>query len=243
LNDVSKSPGTISAMFDAIAPRYDFLNHALSAGIDHYWRRRAIRSLRLTGRERVLDVCTGTADLAIAARTATPGAARVVGVDFAAAMLEVGRGKLKRADLSRGVSLVRGDATRIPAADESVDAVTVAFGIRNVADMPAACREMRRVLKPGGALAILEFAIPTMPIVKTAYLSYFRHILPFVGRLVSRHHAAYEYLPESVGAFASPDQLMETLRASGFADVSAVRMTFGIVCLYTGRRPQSSGPL
>jgi demethylmenaquinone methyltransferase/2-methoxy-6-polyprenyl-1,4-benzoquinol methylase len=184
----------------------------------------------------VLDVCTGTADLAIAARTASPGAARVVGVDFAGAMLEIGRDKLKRAGLSRDVVLVRGDATQIPAADQSVDAVTVAFGIRNVADLPAACREMQRVLKPGGALAILEFAIPTAPIVRAAYLSYFRHILPAVGRLVSRHNAAYEYLPESVGAFATPDQLTELLRTSGFADVAAVRMTCGIVCLYTGRR-------
>jgi demethylmenaquinone methyltransferase/2-methoxy-6-polyprenyl-1,4-benzoquinol methylase len=234
--DLSKSPGKISAMFDAIAPRYDFLNHVLSAGIDRRWRSRAIRSLRLTGGERVLDVCTGTADLAIAARTATPGAARVVGVDFAGAMLDVGRDKVKRAGLARDVTLVRGDATRIPVADASVDAVTVAFGIRNVDDVSAACREMCRVLKRGGALAILEFAIPTVPIVRTAYLMYFRHILPRVGRLVSRHSAAYEYLPDSVGAFATPTQLMNTLRASGFVDVAAVRMTFGIVFLYTARR-------
>jgi demethylmenaquinone methyltransferase/2-methoxy-6-polyprenyl-1,4-benzoquinol methylase len=234
--DLSKSPGKISAMFDAIAPRYDFLNHVLSAGIDRYWRKRAIRSLGLTGRERVLDICTGTADLAIAARTANPGAARVVGVDFAAAMLSLGRDKLKRAGLAGDVTLVRGDATRIPAADASVDAVTVAFGIRNVDDVPAACREMCRVLKRGGALAILEFAIPTMPIVRAGYLMYFRHILPAVGRLISRHSAAYEYLPGSVGAFATPDQLMETLRASGFVDVAAVRLTFGIVFLYTARR-------
>ena len=234
--DLSKSPGKISAMFDAIAPRYDCLNRVLSAGIDRRWRARAIRSLRLTGRERVLDVCTGTADLAIAARTATPGAARVVGVDFAGAMLDIGREKVKRAGLARQVALVRGDATRIPAADASVDAVTVAFGIRNVEDVPAACREMCRVLKRGGALAILEFAIPTMPIVRTAYLMYFRHILPAVGRLVSRHSAAYGYLPDSVGAFATPTQLMETLGASGFVDVAAVRMTFGIVFLYTARK-------
>jgi len=233
---LSKSPGKISAMFDAIAPRYDFLNHVLCAGIDHLWRRRAIRSLGLTGRERVLDVCTGTADLAIEARTAQPGAARVVGVDFAGAMLVVGRDKLKRAGLAKDVTLVRGDATRIPAADASVDAVTVAFGIRNVDDVPAACREMCRVLKPGGALAILEFAIPTAPIIRAAYLTYFRHILPAVGRLVSRHSAAYGYLPESVGAFSTPDQLMKTLRASGFVDVTAVRLTFGIVFLYTARR-------
>jgi demethylmenaquinone methyltransferase/2-methoxy-6-polyprenyl-1,4-benzoquinol methylase len=184
----------------------------------------------------VLDVCTGTADLAIAARTATPGAARVVGVDFAGAMLELGRDKIANAGLAPDVTLVRGDAVRIPLADSSVDAVTVAFGIRNVEDVPVACREMHRVLKRGGALAILEFAIPTVPILRTAYLMYFRHILPAIGRLVSRHSAAYEYLPNSVGAFATPDQLMGTLRACGFVDVAAVRMTFGIVFLYTARR-------
>ena len=223
-------------MFDAIAPRYDVLNHVLSAGIDRYWRRRAIRSLRLTGRERVLDVCTGTADLAIAARTTTPGAARVVGLDFARAMLDLGRDKVARAGLAPEVALVRGDATQIPVATASVDAVTVAFGIRNVDDVPAACREMSRALKRGGALAILEFAIPTQPVVRAAYLSYFRHILPAVGRLVSRHHAAYGYLPDSVGAFATPDQFMETLRANGFVDVDAVSLTLGIVMLYTARR-------
>jgi demethylmenaquinone methyltransferase/2-methoxy-6-polyprenyl-1,4-benzoquinol methylase len=234
--DLSKSPGKISAMFDAIAPRYDFLNHVLSAGIDRRWRARAIRSLRLTGSEVVLDVCTGTADLAIAARTAAPGAARVVGVDFAGAMLDIGRDKAARAGLAHEVTFVRGDATRIPVTDSSMDAVTVAFGIRNVEDVPAACREMRRVLRRGGRLAILEFAIPTMPVVRTAYLTYFRHILPAIGRLVSRHSAAYGYLPDSVGAFATPTQLMSTLQASGFVDVVAVRMTCGIVFLYTARR-------
>lgn len=226
----------VRSMFDAIAPRYDFLNHVLSAGIDRRWRARAIRSLRLTGSEVVLDVCTGTADLAIAARTATPRAARVVGVDFAGAMLEIGRDKAARAGLAHEVMFVRGDATRIPVADSSMDAVTVAFGIRNVEDVPAACREMRRVLRRGGRLAILEFAIPTMPVIRTAYLTYFRHILPAVGRLVSRHSAAYGYLPDSVGAFATPTQLMSTLEASGFVDVAAVRMTCGIVFLYTARR-------
>jgi demethylmenaquinone methyltransferase/2-methoxy-6-polyprenyl-1,4-benzoquinol methylase len=234
--DLSKAPGKISAMFDAIAPRYDFLNHVLSAGIDRRWRTRAIRSLRLTGSEVVLDVCTGTADLAIAARTATPRAARVVGVDFAGAMLEIGRDKVERAGLAHEVTFVRGDATRIPVTDSSMDAVTVAFGIRNVEDVPAACREMRRVLRRGGRLAILEFAIPTMPVIRTAYLTYFRHILPAIGRLVSRHSAAYGYLPDSVGAFATPAQLMSTLQASGFVDVAAVRMTCGIVFLYTARR-------
>src|SRR5262249_53688662 len=146
----------------------DFLNHLLSAGIDRRWRKRAIRSLRLTGTERVLDLCTGTADLAIAARDARPGAARVVGIDFAAAMLKVGTAKLRERDLDRSILLIRGDASCIPVAAGSVDAVTVAFGIRNVEQTAAACAEMFRALVPGGRLAILEFAMPTTPIIRGA---------------------------------------------------------------------------
>jgi demethylmenaquinone methyltransferase/2-methoxy-6-polyprenyl-1,4-benzoquinol methylase len=223
-------------MFDAIANRYDLLNHVLSAGIDRRWRRRAIRSLSLSGGECVLDVCTGTADLAIAARTATPGAARVVGVDFADAMLRVGRAKLLRQHLGGTVTLVRGDATRIPIADGAVDAVTIAFGIRNVERPDAACVEMSRVLRRGGSLAILEFAIPTTPVVRAAYLAYFRYVLPRIGRLISRHGSAYAYLPASVDAFASPDQFVKILRQSGFTHVRAIPLTLGIVFLYTAFR-------
>ncbi|MGE0704060.1 MAG: ubiquinone/menaquinone biosynthesis methyltransferase, partial [Vicinamibacterales bacterium] len=169
MTDISKSPVRIAGMFDAIAGRYDALNHLLSAGLDRRWRRQAIQSLALTGRERVLDLCTGTADLAIAARTARPPAAAVLGIDFAGAMLDVGRRKLARLG-ERRVTLVRGDATRIPVADRSVDAVTVAFGIRNVEQTEAACAEMHRVLGPGGRLAVLEFAIPTAPVVRQIYL-------------------------------------------------------------------------
>ena len=234
--DLSKTRDRIAAMFDAIAPRYDFLNHLLSAGIDRVWRRRAIRSLELTGGERVLDVCTGTADLALAARLAHPVAARVVGVDFAQAMLRVGVEKIRRARLAGSVTLVRGDVTEMPLADRSFDAVTVAFGIRNVENAQAACREMYRVLKPSGRFAVLEFAIPTAPALRGAYLWYFNHILPRVGRLVSRHDAAYGYLPASVSAFASPDEFVAILQQSGFRDVSAVPLALGIVFLYTGRR-------
>jgi len=235
-SSLSKTPDRIARMFDAIATRYDFLNHLLSIGIDRRWRRRAIRSLSLTGRERVLDICTGTGDLAIAARTARPPAARVVGVDFAAAMLRVGHEKLRREQLTDTIALVRGDATSIPAADASVDAVTMAFGIRNVENTNAACDEIYRVLKRSGRLAILEFSIPTTPGLRAAYLWYFNQILPRIGRLVSRHHAAYGYLPASVGAFASPVEFVKVLRQSGFIDISAVPLTMGIVFLYTARR-------
>jgi len=223
-------------MFDAIAGRYDVLNHVLSAGIDYTWRRRAIASLALTGTERVLDLCTGTADLAIAARVASPPAALVVGVDFSHEMLRVGHAKVRRAALGTSVVLVRGDAMRIPVADRSVDAVTIAFGIRNVEQPEVACRDMHRILAPGGRVAILEFAIPTIPVVRAAYLVYFRHVLPRIGKLISRHHAAYEYLPASVGAFSTPDDFVKILRHSGFTDIRAVPLTLGIVFLYTGRR-------
>ncbi len=231
--DVSRSPDRISAMFDDIAPRYDFLNHLLSAGIDRRWRRRAIRSLALTGRERVLDLCTGTGDLAIAAHRA--GARHVLGVDFSPAMLRLGRAKLRRRGLDSRIALVRADASRVPVASASVDAVTIAFGIRNVEDRRAACGEALRVLKPGGRLAILEFAMPTAPLFRRLYLSYFRHVLPRIGRWVSGHATAYAYLPASVDAF-QPGPFMELLHESGFADVRADPMTFSSVFLYTAKR-------
>lgn len=223
-------------MFDAIAARYDFLNHLLSAGIDRRWRTRAIASLALTGRERVLDLCTGTADLAIAALRGRPPAARVIGVDFAGAMLRVGGDKLERERLSDRIALVRGDATGIPLLDASVDAITMAFGIRNVEDNRAACAEMRRVLKPGGRLAILEFAVPTLPGFSQVYLWYVKRVLPRIGRAVSRHQGAYSYLPASIDAFAGPDEFVKILRQHGFVDIDPVPLTFGSVFLYTACR-------
>jgi demethylmenaquinone methyltransferase/2-methoxy-6-polyprenyl-1,4-benzoquinol methylase len=222
VTDLDKRPERIAGMFDAIAGKYDFLNHLLSAGIDRRWRRRAVRELGLTGRERVLDLCTGTADLAIAAVQQTGGAARVVGVDFAGAMLRIGVDKLKTLQLSDRIALVRGDATAIPAATGSIDRVTIGFGIRNVQNVAAACDDIHRVLAPGGRLAVLEFAIPATPAVRAVYLWYFNRVLPSIGRLVSRHNAAYRYLPESVGAFASPDEFVKILRQSGFEDIRAV---------------------
>jgi demethylmenaquinone methyltransferase/2-methoxy-6-polyprenyl-1,4-benzoquinol methylase len=236
MTDVSRSPDKIAGMFDAIAGHYDFLNHLLSAGIDRRWRRKAIQSLSLTGSERILDLCTGTADLAVAAVAATPAPRQVIGVDFAGAMLRIGLEKVQAARLDRTLALVRGDATRIPLADRSVDAVTIGFGIRNVEDTAAACREICRVLAPRGRLAILEFAVPTLPLVRHAYAFYFNRILPAIGRLVSRHNAAYGYLPASVGAFATPDEFVKLLRQSGFDEVHARPLTFGIVYLYTAQR-------
>jgi len=233
--DVSKAPSRIAGMFDAIADRYDFLNHVLSAGIDRRWRRLAIASLQLTGQERVLDVCTGTADLALAALTGPRPAARVIGVDFSSAMLRVGRQKLVTRGVASRAAVLRGDATRLPFRDGSVDAVTVAFGIRNVERPELACREMRRVLVPGGRLAILEFAIPTARPVRAVYLWYFNQVLPRIGGLIARSDA-YRYLPASVGQFATPAQFAALLAESGFSHVTACPLTFGIVTLYQATR-------
>ena len=216
-------------MFDAIAPRYDLLNHLLSAGIDRRWRTRAIRTLQLSGRETLIDVCTGTADIALAAREAR----RVVGVDFAGAMLGFGLRKVVRAGEERRITLVRGDALNLPVADASADAVTIGFGIRNVQNAELGCVEMARVLRRGGRLAILEFGMPRIPGVRTLYEWYFSRVLPFIGRRVSGHGGAYSYLPASVGSFPPPAEFVTVLRQAGFADVRAVPLTFGIVYLYT----------
>ncbi|RPJ69456.1 MAG: bifunctional demethylmenaquinone methyltransferase/2-methoxy-6-polyprenyl-1,4-benzoquinol methylase UbiE [Acidobacteria bacterium] len=233
---LDKRPARVAGMFDAIAARYDFLNHLLSAGFDRGWRRRAIRSLRLRGGERVVDVCTGTGDVALEA--AHTGAGQVLGVDFAGEMLRLGVVKARDRKAGAGrVWLVRGDATRLPAASGSADATTAAFGIRNVEDPIRALAEMFRVLKPGGRLAILEFSIPRSRLVRALYLPYFRHVLPRIGRLVSGHGSAYTYLPVSVGAFIPPDVMCRLLGACGFNEVRATPLTFGVVTLYTAARP------
>jgi demethylmenaquinone methyltransferase/2-methoxy-6-polyprenyl-1,4-benzoquinol methylase len=233
-----KAGDRISGMFDAIAPRYDLLNRLLSAGIDRRWRSIAIRSLRLTGTETLLDVCTGTADVALEARRS--GAARVLGIDFAGAMLALGLRKVRAAGEEGRIPLVRADAMRVPVRDACVDAVTVAFGIRNVENAGIACAEMARVLRHGGRLAILEFGVPRIPGVSAMYLWYFRRVLPLIGRMISGHTGAYTYLPASVGAFPPPEQFMAILRDAGFIDTRALPLTFGIVHLYTATRGHST---
>jgi demethylmenaquinone methyltransferase/2-methoxy-6-polyprenyl-1,4-benzoquinol methylase len=229
-----KRPEQIATMFDAIAPRYDLLNRVLSLGIDRRWRTRAIRSLGLTGRETLLDICTGTADVAMEAMRG--GARRVLGVDFAGAMLAIGRAKVRAAGQGGAIVLAQGDAARLPVRTASVDAATIAFGIRNVERPDAACAEMARALRRGGRIAILEFGVPRLPGISTLYLWYFKYLLPAIGRAVSGHAAAYSYLPASVSTFPPPRQFCDLLRASGFETVRADPLTFGIVYLYTARK-------
>jgi demethylmenaquinone methyltransferase/2-methoxy-6-polyprenyl-1,4-benzoquinol methylase len=219
-------------MFDAIAGRYDLLNRVLSVGLDRHWRARAVKALGLTGRETVLDLCTGTADLALAAMGPEPRARRVIGIDFAGAMLLLGKGKIHSAGLDASIALMRGDATKLPLSAGSVDAVTIGFGIRNVEQPLDAFREIVRVLRTGGTLAILEFSLPRSAVLRGFYLWYFRHVLPRIGRAISKHPSAYTYLPESVEAFPSPEAFVQQLRSAGFSTARAIPLTFGVVYLF-----------
>jgi demethylmenaquinone methyltransferase / 2-methoxy-6-polyprenyl-1,4-benzoquinol methylase len=243
VNAPAKESARISGMFDAIAGRYDFLNRLLSAGLDKRWRKQAIKVLQLSGRETVLDLCTGTADLALAAMSGQHRANRVVGVDFSEAMLHIGHEKIRRAGRVESavpaIDLVRGDAMRIPLRDATVDAATIGFGIRNVEHPGVACREIARVLRPGGMLVILEFSLPRSSALRNFYLWYFRRILPLIGRLISKHPSAYDYLPASVEAFPSPEEFSQQLREAGFGTVRAIALTFGVVYMFVAIK----GPL
>jgi len=237
---LDRSPERIAGMFDAIAGRYDLLNRLLSAGFDQRWRARAVAALGLTGQALVLDLCTGTADLALStARSARE--CRVIGVDFAGKMLGLAHAKVQRAGLDQRVRLVRGDAIYVPLGGGAVDAVTIAFGIRNVSKPADALRDIHRVLRPGGRLAILEFGTPRLPAVRAIYLWYFRRVLPFIGRCISRHGSAYTYLPVSVGTFWEPAVFCRVLVDTGFEDVQAIPLTFGVVYLYQATRVASDG--
>jgi demethylmenaquinone methyltransferase/2-methoxy-6-polyprenyl-1,4-benzoquinol methylase len=230
-----KTPSRIAGMFDAIAPRYDLLNRVLSAGLDRRWRDQAVDALGLPNGARVLDLCTGTADLAVATVRRVPGAS-VIGVDFAGAMLRIGLAKIASLGLAGQVQLVRGDATHIPVGTGTCDAATIAFGIRNVSEPERALAEIARVLRPNGRLAILEFGQPAIPGIRSLYSAYFRYLLPAIGRLVSKHNSAYSYLPESVGTFPPPRGFVGIIAKHGFSNVRAVSLTFGIVYLYIAEK-------
>ena len=231
-----KAPARISGMFDAIAHRYDLLNHVLSGGLDAFWRWKAIAALRLRGGETVVDLCCGTADLAIAATRGRRGAGHVIGVDFSGGMLRYGARKLARRGLGDAVWLVQGDAMGLPVRSGSADAATIAFGIRNVEAPTVVYQEVLRVLRPGGRFAILEFGLPPNPGIRQLYMAYFRHVLPRVGQLISGHTSAYSYLPASVSTFPEPGVMVSALEAQGFVDVRAVQLTLGVVYLYSAAK-------
>jgi demethylmenaquinone methyltransferase / 2-methoxy-6-polyprenyl-1,4-benzoquinol methylase len=221
----------VRAMFDAIAPRYDLLNAVLSLGIDRGWRREAVAWAVAKGPGAVLDVATGTADLALALRRATP-AAEVVGVDVSEPMLAVGRAKAARRGIE--VRLEVADGAALPFADGSFDAVTIAFGLRNFADIDAGLREFRRVLRRGGRLVVLEFPPPPGGAFGRLFRAYFTGVVPWLGGLVSGRRDAYAYLPASVMAFPAPEALADRMRRAGFRDVRYKLQTWGVSALHRG---------
>jgi demethylmenaquinone methyltransferase/2-methoxy-6-polyprenyl-1,4-benzoquinol methylase len=222
----------VRSMFDRIAPRYDLLNRVLSAGIDVRWRRAAVDLLQLPRAARVLDLCTGTADLLVEALRRDADS-RGVGVDLSSGMLVRGARKLRERRLDARGGLVGGDAERLPLRDAWFDGALVAFGIRNVSDNPRALREARRVLKPGGRLVVLEFSMPR-GLLGRVYRFYFRRVLPLVGRVVSGDNSAYTYLPASVAVFPEPAEFGALLVQAGFKDVRWRALTGGIAHLYRG---------
>lgn len=224
------------SMFDRIAPRYDLLNRLLSAGTDVRWRRRAVDFLGLEPPLRVLDLCTGTADLLLEAVSRDPRNTGL-GVDLAQGMLARGRRKLIARGYAARARLVGGDGERLPVPDASFDAALVGFGIRNVAEPRKALREVRRALRPGGRFVVLEFSMPAgLP--GRIYRGYFTALLPRIGRLLSGDASAYSYLPASVQAFPGPEAFAGLLRQEGFAEVCFERLSLGIACLHRGVNPR-----
>ncbi|MFI3282950.1 MAG: bifunctional demethylmenaquinone methyltransferase/2-methoxy-6-polyprenyl-1,4-benzoquinol methylase UbiE [Rikenellaceae bacterium] len=225
----------VKEMFDNIAPEYDRLNHILSVQIDKIWRRRVVKIVEGYSPKLILDLATGTGDLAIAmARKISQTC--VVGIDLSQGMLNVARGKVEAMELCDRVDLRCGIAESIDMEDGSVDVVTVAFGVRNFGDLRGGLSEMTRVVKRGGHIVILEFSTPDNPIFRWFYNLYSRHILPFIGGLISKDRRAYEYLPASVDEFPVPPKIVEMMESLGLKECRVISQSFGIARIYVATK-------
>jgi demethylmenaquinone methyltransferase/2-methoxy-6-polyprenyl-1,4-benzoquinol methylase len=224
----------VAKMFNNISRQYDFLNHFLSLGIDRGWRKRAIALLKHLNPQYVLDVATGTGDFAIQALVLNP--VKVTGVDISEGMLEVGRKKIQRRGLSSKVELLKGDSENLGFEENKFDAVTVGFGVRNFENLEKGLGEIRRVMRPGAMLVVLEFSRPKRSPFRQIYNFYFKTILPKLGRLISKDKSAYTYLPESVELFPDGQDFENILKKVGFKDTTCEALTFGISSIYTARK-------
>jgi len=241
VRDETEAAAHVREMFGRIAPRYDLLNHLLSLDIDKVWRRRVARRFRgvlQDSKADVLDLCCGTGDLAFAFRRQAPDGAEIVGSDFVPEMLV--RARAKAAAAKAAVEFIEADALNLPFAPASFDLVSCAFGFRNLANYECGLNEILRVLKPGGAAAILEFAEPSGKLFGALYRFYFRRILPVLGGIISGNASAYAYLPSSVSAFPSPEALQAQFERAGFVEIQFERWTAGIVTLHTAKRPRGT---
>lgn len=225
----------VERMFDSIAPAYDFMNRAMTLGIDRLWRAKAVGLVRAASPRRILDVATGTADLAINLARRLPEA-EVAGIDLSEGMIDIGREKVSRAGLAQRVKLQVADCLALPFGDATFDCVTVAYGVRNFADLEAGYREMYRVLRPGGMLCVIELSTPVNPLVKPLYGFYTSAIIPAVGRLVSKDTRAYTYLPQSIAAVPQRDDMCALMARAGFGHTAFRPLTFGVCTIYTATK-------
>lgn len=234
--DLDKSKkDQVALMFNNIARKYDFLNHFLSMGIDKLWRKKAVKLLQSLQPKQLLDIATGTGDFALACLKLNPD--KVIGIDISTEMLAVGREKIAKKKLQAKIELFEGDSEDIQFDDNSFDAITVAFGVRNFQNLEKGLQEMNRVVRPGGKVVILEFSKPKKFPIKQFYNFYFFNILPLWGKMVSKDSSAYTYLPESVGAFPDDENFLEIYKSCGFEDTEQVKLSFGIASIYIGTKP------
>ncbi len=234
--NISEKGRNIRSMFDDIAPRYDLLNRVLSLGIDQRWRRFAVGKLQIPPHGLVLDVATGTGDVALEIASRTPDSVKIIGEDFTQGMLLQGYEKIAKSEYRDRIMLVNAPCEAIPHPDNTFNGVTIAFGIRNVVDRQAGLGEMCRVLKTGGRAVILEFSTPQNPLFKAIYTTYFHKILPFIGGLISQRQA-YKYLPDSVAEFPTQAQFKQMMTDAGFTNVCHHDLTMGIATVYIGECP------
>ncbi|MCI5080385.1 MAG: bifunctional demethylmenaquinone methyltransferase/2-methoxy-6-polyprenyl-1,4-benzoquinol methylase UbiE [Saprospiraceae bacterium] len=232
-NEEASKKKEVSKMFNRIAPYYDFLNRLLSLGIDTIWRKKAIQQLRQNNPKVILDVATGTADLALeTAKQLQPE--KIVGIDISTQMLDIGRTKISKKGLDQMIRLEEGDSENLPFSDNTFDAITVAFGVRNFENLEKGLQEMYRVLKPNGQLVVLEFSRPTVFPIKQLFNFYFRNILPQIGKLTSKDPRAYAYLYESVQAFPDGQDFVNILSKTGYKSNQCKALTLGICSIYSG---------
>ncbi len=225
----------VGKMFDNIAVKYDFLNRFLSAGIDVIWRKKGLRQLKEVNPSVMLDVATGTADVAIlSCEILQPQ--KIIGIDISEGMLNIGRNKIRKLQLSEKIKLMEGDSEAIQFEDDYFDAVTVSFGVRNFQHLEKGLNEIKRVLKPGGKLMILEFSKPSFPLVKIIYSFYMNNITPFIGKLFSKNKHAYSYLDESIQNFPEGKEFIEILNKAGYINTYHKPLTFGICSIYCGKK-------
>jgi len=236
-NSEQNKKGQVEEMFDNISPKYDLLNHLLSVNIDKLWRRRTIKKLKLHSPKRILDIATGTGDFALEATKIAE--VEIVGIDISEGMLRVARQKIKKKQLDQQVSLQKADSEDLPFEDATFDAAIVGFGVRNFENLKKGLAEILRVIKPGGTFYVLEFSKPQQVPFKQVYRFYFKQILPFVGRLISKDKSAYTYLPESVDEFPDGDNFLAILAEVGFTGSICYRQTFGIASIYEAHKPNN----